>query len=513
MSDPRPSRLARLRADKAAHETAFAFAERQLDWGSLDRRAGAWAARLVELGLTPGDRIAVYAETSADLICALFGHLRGGFVHVPINTRYKAAEAAHILVDSGARALLVDASERHREVIAEVGAAAPELQIVLASEGAGGFEAHLAGAVGSEPPTPSDDDVAMLIYTSGTTGPSKGVMLTHAGLLDNIGALTREWGFTGADHMVLALPIFHVHGLGLGVLGTLIRSMRCTALPQFSPQGVVDAIAAGGTIFMGVPTMYARLLQHLEAHPEAARILGRARLFTSGSAALPAAHFERFRALTGHAILERYGMSETLFTLSNPGAGPRRPGTVGLPVPGCEVRVVAEDGTLVRPGSGEVGEIQVRSHGIMKAYWNRPDATAASFDGDWFSTGDVATLDADGYHRIVGRRSVDIIKSGGFKISAREIEDAIRDLDGVEDVAVVGIPDETWGERIVCAVVLEGRARGTLADPAALLDYVDEGVASRLADFKKPRAAVALEALPRNALGKVQKHRVKALFA
>ncbi|MDP6945410.1 MAG: AMP-binding protein, partial [Myxococcota bacterium] len=346
---------------------------------------------------------------------------------------------------------------------------------------------------------PDPDTPLMLLYTSGTTGRSKGVALTHGALAANIGATTRLWRWSATDRLVLALPLFHVHGLGLGVLGTLYHQMSAVVHPRFEAPAVVEALSAGGTIFMGVPTMYARLIAHLEAHPHLAGHLRGARLFTSGSAALPASAHEAFERLTGHRILERYGMSETGFTLSNPCVGERRAGTVGLPVPGYEVRVVGEAGEDCAPG--EIGEIWVRGDGLMQGYWQQPVVTSESFTGGWFRTGDVATVSGDGYHQILGRRSADIIKSGGFKISALEIEDVLLRHPSVAEVAVLGLPDPEWGERITAAVV---PAQSGRIDPEALSAFVAE----HLAPFKRPRAFHVVSSLPRNALGKLQKHRL-----
>jgi acyl-CoA synthetase (AMP-forming)/AMP-acid ligase II len=259
---------------------------------------------------------------------------------------------------------------------------------------------------------------------------------------------------------------------------------------------------------MGVPTMYVRLLEHLDSHPEAAAALRKARLFTAGSAPLPASDFLAFHERTGHRILERYGMSETLFTLSNPYEGERRPGTVGLPVPGCSVRLVDDEGR--EPPEGELGEIQVKGHGVMTGYWGRPADTAAMFRNGWFLTGDVARRDAGGYVTIVGRKSVDVIKSGGYKISAREIEDVLRRHPAVKDAAVVGLPDRVWGQRIAAAIVL---TEPTQADAAErVCGEITAFAAAHLADYKKPRDVRAVPDLPRNALGKVQKHLLAHVF-
>jgi acyl-CoA synthetase (AMP-forming)/AMP-acid ligase II len=343
----------------------------------------------------------------------------------------------------------------------------------------------------------------MLIYTSGTTGKSKGVALSHRALEANTRAMMDLWRFSPADRLVLALPLFHVHGLGLGVAGALLTGFTLLLEERFDAARVVEAfVNEGATAFMGVPTMYVRLLEHLEAHPEGAEALRRARLFTAGSAPLPAADFASFREKTGHAILERYGMSETLFTLSNPYEGERRPGTVGLPVPGCSVRLVDDDGRDAR--QDEPGEIHVRGNGLMNGYWGREADTAAAFRDGWFLTGDVARRGGDGYVTILGRKSVDVIKSGGYKISAREIEDVLRRHPAVKDAAVVGLPDRVWGQRIAAAVVLvtpcdADTEKRTCEEIAAF-------AASCLADFKKPRDLRVVTELPRNVLGKVQKH-------
>jgi len=290
------------------------------------------------------------------------------------------------------------------------------------------------------------------------------------------------------------------------VTGMLVNGLTLLLEPRFDAARVVEAFAReGATVFMGVPTMYVRLLEHLDAHPEAAAALRKARLFTAGSAPLPAADFEAFRAKTGHAILERYGMSETLFTLSNPYDGERRPGTVGLATPGCSVRIVDDEGRDA--ADGELGEIVVKSDGMMSAYWGREADTAASFRDGWFLTGDVARRAPDGTVTIVGRKSVDVIKSGGYKIAAREIEDVLRRHPKVKDAAVVGLEDRVWGQRIAAALVL---ADG--CEPGAACAEVAAFAAEHLADYKKPRDVVALPELPRNALGKVQKHLLAKAF-
>ena len=454
--------------------------------------------------------MAVYAETCPEVVIALLGHYRLGAAHVPVNTRYRGEELAHVLSDSGASAVLVEAgSERERILDSLEG---PRLRRILLGSGPGGQKADLRfdsladTAAGPLPAPPSDEETAILLYTSGTTGKSKGVLLSFRAVIDNILAVTGLWRFTSGDRQALALPLFHVHGLCLGVHAALLHGQTAVLLPRFEPARVVRAFAEeGATVFQGVPTMYALLLEHLAAEPRAAEALRRGRLFTAGSAALPADDFSQFEARTGHRILERYGMSETLFTLSNPYED-RRPGTVGLPVPGCEARIVGDGGEDAP--QDEMGELLVRSNGMMSGYRGRPDEALASFTDGWFHTGDVALRGAGGYVTLVGRKSLDVIKSGGFKISAREIEDVLRRHPGVRDVAVVGAPDRVFGQTILAAVVWEGPAPGE----AQALDELSAFCRRHLADYKRPRAVRLLPELPKNALGKVQKHRILESF-
>ncbi|HVO50627.1 MAG TPA: AMP-binding protein [Thermoanaerobaculia bacterium] len=508
---------------RAAHP-AVVWDGRSYTFEEIRRLANLYVDRLRALGVRRGARVAVFAETCPELIAGFVAHLETGVVHVPINTRYKADEARHILEDSGAVAVLTGGEgEECREVLGEILRVKepPGLRHVLTVADAfrDGQPASAAPSLPSSPsskkdlsssPTtgdePSDDDIAMLIYTSGTTGKSKGVALSYRALADNTASVTGLWRFAPEDRLVLALPLFHVHGLVLGVAGMLVNGLTLLLEPRFDAARIAEAFAReGATVFMGVPTMYVRLLEHLGVHPEAAAALRKARLFTAGSAPLPAADFEAFHGHTGHAILERYGMSETLFTLSNPYDGERRPGTVGRATPGCSVRIVDDEGRDVP--DGDLGEIVVKSNGLMNAYWGREADTAASFRDGWFLTGDVARRSADGYVTIAGRKSVDIIKSGGYKVAAREIEDVLRRHPSVRDAAVVGVEDRVWGQRVAAALVL---AEG--CEPITACAEVAAFAAAHLADYKKPRDVVALPELPRNALGKVQKHLLARAF-
>jgi acyl-CoA synthetase (AMP-forming)/AMP-acid ligase II len=483
---------------------------RSYTYGELDEHARRHAAGLRALGLGRGDRIAVLAAPRAESVIALLAHYHAGLVHVPINTRYRETEVAHILVDSQAAAILTDAAGV--EVLDAVVRDHPELDVVpriqLDAEAPLRRMDRSFVAVSAAADDPglahADHDTALLIYTSGTTGRSKGVALSMTAVITAMRSLTELWGWRADDVLVLALPLFHVHGLGIGVHGALLHGMTIELVPRFSAAAVIGAVERGGTIFMGVPTMYRLLLDHLDARPEDAAALAQARLFTAGSAALPVADFERFEALTGHRILERYGMSETLLTLSNPADGERRPGSVGLPVPGFEVRIVDDDGQDCAPGVP--GEIWVRGIGLMTEYWNQPEATRAAFRDGWFMTGDVATRDPDGYVRILGRRSVDIIKSGGFKISAREIEEVLAEHPAVAEVAVVGLADPTWGQKIAAAVLLiPGHRLTDRRMHLALYRELVRFASARMADYKKPRVLAVVTELPRNALGKIQK--------
>ncbi len=479
-----------------AERVAISFEGRQISFGEWRDSARGYATALARLGIPPGARVAVLAENRPEILFAVAGHLMARVIHVPINSRYRAAEITHILSDSGASAVLVDSAHEPLLDETESGRALPRIRL----DGTGSRE--LFAPTPKPPATPKDLDAeatAVIIYTSGTTGKSKGVELSSAAIVEGIGALTRLWRWTERDKLVLALPLFHVHGLCIGVHGSLLHGNEIELLPRFDAGAVIGAFESGASVFMGVPTMYTLLLERLEAEPALGATLRPARLFTSGSAALPADDFARFEALTGHRILERYGMTETLLTLSNPYEGERRPGSVGRPVPSCETRVVAEDGQTSPPG--EPGELWVRWSGLMSRYWNDPAATRRASTDGWFRTGDVVTCSEDGYYRIVGRKSVDIIKSGGFKISAREIEEVLARHPTVVECAVVGLPDPKWGQRIAVAVVTRSSD-----PPDQQLRALALHASLHLADFKRPRALMIFDRLPRNALGKLQKH-------
>jgi fatty acid CoA ligase FadD36 len=434
-----------------------------------DLRAAS-AAVLEDLGGV--GRIAVLATPTAATVLAVAGCMLAGVPVVPVPADVGVAERAHILRDSGAQAWL---GERPDDPAG--------LPHVPTRHGAG--SSSLA-----EPP--DEDDTALVIYTSGTTGPPKGVQLSRRALAADLDALAQAWQWTPEDVLVHGLPMYHVHGLVLGLLGSLRVGNRFVHTGKPTPQGYA---AAGGSLYFGVPTVWSRVV----ADPASAGALRPARLLVSGSAALPVPVFERLHALTGHAPIERYGSTESLISLSTRVDGERRPGWVGLPLQGVQTRLVGEDGGPV-PHDGEtIGRLAVRGPTLFDGYLNLPEATAAAFDADgWYRTGDVAVVDADGMHRIVGRESVDLIKSGGFRVGAGEIETALLGHPGVAEVAVVGVPDEDLGQRIVAYVVASPDGG---AQPDDLIEYV----AQQLSAHKRPREVRMVDALPRNALGKVLK--------
>jgi len=348
----------------------------------------------------------------------------------------------------------------------------------------------------------------MIVYTSGTTGRPKGVVTTHANIRAQVASLVEAWGWARTDRMLLALPMHHVHGILNGLGCPLAAGASCEMLPRFDAEAVWARMASGDvTVFTGVPTMYQRLIaawDAADAGEQRRRSAGARgmRLMMAGSAALPVPMFKRWQAITGHALLERYGMTEIGMALSNPLDGERRPGAVGVPLPGVEVRLMDEQGRSVV--TGEPGEIQVRGGSVFLEYWQRPDATRAVFQDGWFRTGDIAVVERGAY-RMLGRSSVDILKTGGYKVSALEVEAVLRRHPAIAECAVVGVEDPEWGDRVSVAVELR--------DGAALtLDELRGWARAELAPYKVPRALVIVVALPRNSMGKVTKQDVKELF-
>jgi malonyl-CoA/methylmalonyl-CoA synthetase len=441
------------------------------------------AAELAD-GLRGRRRVAVWATNTMDTCVAVVGALVAGVPVVPLNPKVGERELAHIITDSAPDLLLAAPDADLPPGLADL----PRLPIPRDPH-----DRALTPAADHDPETP-----AFVVYTSGTTGPPKGVVLPRRAVTSNLDALAEVWEWTGDDVLVHGLPLFHVHGLIIGVVGPLRRGGTLHHLGRFSPQAAATELSGPATMLFGVPTMYHRLAQDCTTDPALASAIGNARLLVSGSAALPATDHERMAAATGQRVVERYGMTETLMNCSVRASGDRRPGAVGLPLPGVELRLVDDAGTELAARDGEtVGEIEVRGDNLFLGYLNRPDATAAVMHDGWFRTGDMAVRDPDGYVRIVGRRATDLIKSGGYKIGAGEIENALLEHPSVAEAAVTGEPDEDLGERIVAWVVPEGVA----PEPSELADHV----ARLLAPHKRPRVVRYLEKLPRNEMGKVVK--------
>ncbi|MEV3902152.1 acyl-CoA synthetase [Mycobacterium sp. NPDC050551] len=440
----------------------------RIDGAVLSRSDLVGAATSVAERVGGAQRVAVLATPTATTVLAITGCLIAGVPVVPVPADVGAAERRHILTDSGAQAWLGTPP-------ADDGG----LPVVPVRMHARSWHRY------AEPPPEAP---ALIMYTSGTTGPPKGVILSRRAVAADVDALASAWQWTAGDTLVHGLPLFHVHGLVLGLLGSLRIGNRFVHTGRPSPAGYAEA---RGSLYFGVPTVWSRIA----ADADAARALSSARLLVSGSAALPVPVFERLTELTGRAPVERYGSTETLITVSTTVDGERRAGWVGLPVSGVRTRLVDEAGAEIAHDGETIGRLLVSSPTMFDGYLNLPDATAAAFDGDgWFRTGDVAVVDGDGMHRIVGRESVDLIKSGGYRVGAGEVEAALLGHPGVAEAAVVGVPDTDLGQRIVAYVV------GT-ADPDTLIAYV----ADQLSVHKRPREVRVVAELPRNAMGKVLK--------
>ncbi|MGD0381140.1 MAG: acyl-CoA synthetase [Acidimicrobiales bacterium] len=449
------------------------------------------AEGLAALGLAPGDRVLWSTASSLPAVVANLAALRAGLVVVPVNPAYTERELAHVLGDVRPAAAIVDDPDRAAVVLRAAATgivvATPDLDIIGGASGAGASGAGASGAGASgdlvldgAQPT----DVALIAYTSGTTGAPKGAVLTHGNLLANSESIALTWRWERGDRLVHALPIFHGHGLCVALYTSLLVGSSVVLLPRFDADAVLDACARhDATLFFGVPTMYHRL-----AASSRVGQLARLRLAVSGSAPLSAELHGSIAASGGTQVLERYGMTETLMTLSNPYDGERRPGTVGFPFPGVDARV-EDDGALL-----------VRGPTVFSGYWERPAATAESFTDGWFRTGDLGVVE-DGYVRLLGR-STDLIISGGYNVYPAEVEDVLLGHPSVSEVAVTGAPSEEWGE-VVCAWVVPDGA--SPPDVDAVLAYA----AQRLAPYKRPRRIHLVDALPRNAMGKVRRSELR----
>jgi malonyl-CoA/methylmalonyl-CoA synthetase len=434
------------------------------------------------------ERVAVWASPTMEACVGVIGVLAAGAAAVPINPSMGVRELEHVLEDCSPRLVIAESDAELPPRLAELERVPVEMRRDETSD---------------LPPDVPLEAPGLIIYTSGTTGPPKGVVLPRRAITSNLDALADAWEWTSEDVLVHGLPLFHVHGLVLGVLGPVRRGGRLHHIGRFSPDAVCAQLAGEATVLFAVPTMYHRLANAVERDPALADALGQARILVSGSAPLPARDFARIESATGQTIVERYGLTETLMNCATHSSGERRPGYVGPPLPGIEVKLVDDEGQSIQVSDDETfGEIAVRGPNLFSEYLNRPEDTAAAMRDGWFFTGDLATRAPDGYIRIMGRRATDLIMTGGYKVGAGEIEAALLEHETVAQAAVVGDADEDLGERIVAFVVpMEG------ADPSP--KELEDHVASMLAPHKRPRAVHFLEKLPRNEMGKIQKSELK----
>jgi len=468
--------------DELGDEPAVSFGDRGLTYAELRGAAAAVAGRLDGV-----ERAGVWAEPTLETCVAVVAGLATGVPVVPINPKLGTSELEHVLSDSRPDVLFGAPGDALPELDSP-----PRLETVDLDER------------GGEPAAVEVDDEApaFVVYTSGTTGKPKGALLPARAVTSNIDALGEAWEWTGEDVLTHALPLFHVHGLILGVVGPLRLGGELRHLGRFDPGAVAASLTGGATMLFGVPTMYHRLAAEAATDEAVAEGLRSARLLVSGSAPLPAPDFAEIERLTGQQIVERYGLTETLMNTAVRADGERRPGYVGGPIEGVELRLVADDGSDIEDADDEtIGEVAVRGPNVFSGYLNRQEATDEAMRDGWFFTGDLGTRAEDGYLRIVGRRSTDLIKTAGYKVGAGEVEVALMEHPGVAEVAVTGEADEDLGEKIIAWVAAE---EGAQPDPDELIDHV----ASQLAPHKRPREVRFVDALPRNAMGKVMKKKL-----
>jgi malonyl-CoA/methylmalonyl-CoA synthetase len=479
--------------DSAAVETDDGLV---YSWRDLDRATAMMANLLRALSLPEGSRIAVQVEKSVEAMMLYLATLRAGYVFLPLNTAYQSAEIEYFI--GNAEPAVVVCSGKNFSWVSKIAFKAGTRNVFTLNDDRTGSllerAAHHSDIHDIAPK--GEDDLAAILYTSGTTGRSKGAMLTHGNLLSNARVLKDYWGWEQGDVLIHALPIFHVHGLFVALHGALLNGSKMIWLGKFDPKLAIQKMAQA-SVFMGVPTLYVRMLAEPSLNREAVRQM---RLFVSGSAPLLIETFNEWKDRTGHTILERYGMSETIMLTSNPYRaqdGERRGGTVGFPLPGVGLRVRAEDGREL--GAGEIGDIEVKGPNVFKGYWRMPEKTREEFTSDgWFKTGDVGKIDERGYVSIVGR-SKDLIISGGYNVYPAEIEGYINEMPGVAESALVGVPHPDFGEVGVAVVIPK---------PGASLDgeQIVARLKSQLANFKIPKRCFVVDELPRNTMGKVQKN-------
>ena len=477
-------------------------------WRDLDRATAMMANLLKSLKLPSGSRVAVQVEKSPEALFLYLATLRAGHVYLPLNTAYQESEIQYFI--ENAEPAVVVCSSKNFSWISKIAFKAGTKNVFTLDENRTGSllerAAHCADQFKTA--TKSNDDLAAILYTSGTTGRSKGAMLTHGNLGSNALVLKEFWGWKKGDVLLHALPIFHVHGLFVAAHGALINGSKMIWLPRLDTAQLIKHLPRS-TVMMGVPTFYVRLLLDPNFNKDICKNM---RLFVSGSAPLLTETFNNFQKVSGHTILERYGMSETVMLVSNPYMGARVGGSVGVVLPGVEVRVVNESGKPCGPN--EIGGIEVRGPNIFKGYWRMPEKTAEEFTKDgWFKTGDVGRWGGetsagkvpDHYLCIVGRNK-DLIISGGYNVYPKEIEGFIDDMDGVEESAVIGIPHKDFGEAVMAVVIPKPGAK---LNGQAMIDALK----SKIANFKVPKRVEIIESLPRNAMGKVQKNILRQQYS
>jgi malonyl-CoA/methylmalonyl-CoA synthetase len=478
-----------------AEKIAFHFPDQSVSFGQIDKLSDNVATALRDgYGVKKGDRTAMFIENCRELIVYYVACLKLGAIVVPFNVLYRDHELAYLLEDAAPKVLLTDAE---RLAVLRPLTSAPSFKTrVFVAGAAQGDVLSFDTLLNKAAPAPVQvgeiygEDPALIVYTSGTTGRSKGAVLTHNNLSSNIQSLMHAWQWNENDRFLLSLPMFHLHGLGNGLNGALSSGCTTIILPRFKADNVLKLLSSEKcSLFFGVPTMYERLLEAAAAGVPVPKSM---RLFVSGSAALSPETFTRFKQVFGHEILERYGMSETAMITTNLYTGPRKQGSVGTPLPGVEVRIV-NDGKPVK--RGEVGEIQVRGSNVFKEYWGAPEKTAESLQDGWFKTGDLGSIDADGYVSISGRGK-ELIISGGFNIYPQEVSQCICRHPKVAEAAVVGVSDKMRGELVKAYIVRK--------TPDVNADELMQFCKDHLASFKVPKSIVFLDALPRNAMGKLQ---------
>jgi malonyl-CoA/methylmalonyl-CoA synthetase len=468
-------------------------------YGDIERNSARYANLIASLGLVPGDRVVVQIDKSPDALFLYLACLRAGVIFVPLNSAYRRKELAYFLGDAEPR--LVVCSPAHEDQFLDLAAEAGNPAVLTLGDHGDGTASERASTMPDHFDTVerADDDLACILYTSGTTGRSKGAMLTHRNLASNAQTLHKYWGFVPGDVLLHVLPIFHAHGLFVACHCALLNGSLMLWQPRFDVDRVMQLLPRA-TVFMGVPTLYTRLLEQDAFNRE---FCSHMRLFVSGSAPLLAETHREFERRTGQAILERYGMTETVMLTSNPYEGERRAGTVGFPLPGVELRIVDnEDRTL---GENEVGHVQVRGPNVFPGYWRMPEKTAEEFSADgFFRTGDLGTIDERGYVHLVGR-SKDLIITGGYNVYPKEIEGWIDDIDGVKESAVIGLPHPDFGEAVIAVIVPES---GAHLEEETIISRLK----SELANFKVPKRVFFMAELPRNTMGKVQKNVLRDTF-